>query len=156
MRASRTLAMSLAREILQYSGLGFAAVCVVLITQNLLRRMDDLTAVGFTFEDLLVVLVDALEGRGAEVHGGRARRGQQVLGGDGTRHHVTTRQVGVVDLEQLAEETDGAFLPRQFSNEHNSEAHYEGTGPEIWWQLGAHDLTPDAFVSDLLGQVPTP
>ena len=29
----------------------------------------------------------------------------------------------------------GAFLPRQFSNEDNIEAHYETTGPEIWWQL---------------------
>jgi lipopolysaccharide export system permease protein len=56
MRASRTLAWYLAREILQYSTLGFAAVSVVLITQNLLRRMDDLTAVGFTAQDLLVVL----------------------------------------------------------------------------------------------------
>lgn len=56
MRASRTLAFYLAREILQYSLVGFAAVSVVLITQNLLRRMDELTAVGFTLSDLLVVL----------------------------------------------------------------------------------------------------
>jgi lipopolysaccharide export system permease protein len=56
MRISRTLALYLAREILQYGLLGFAAVSVVLITQNLLRRMDELTAVGFTLMDLLVVL----------------------------------------------------------------------------------------------------
>ena len=56
MRASRTLALYLAREILQYGLLGFAAVSVVLITQNLLRRMDELTAVGFTLADLLIVL----------------------------------------------------------------------------------------------------
>ena len=40
----------------QYATLGFAAVCTVLVSQNLLRRMDELTAVGFTFGDLLVVL----------------------------------------------------------------------------------------------------
>ena len=29
----------------------------------------------------------------------------------------------------------GCFLPRQFANPHNSEAHETGTAPEIWWQL---------------------
>jgi cysteine synthase A len=49
--------------------------------------------------------------------------------------------------EELAEATDGAFLPRQFSNEDNTEAHYKTTGPEIWWQLRFHSLYPDAFVA---------
>jgi cysteine synthase A len=49
--------------------------------------------------------------------------------------------------EQLAETRDGVFLPRQFSNADNSEAHYETTGPEIWWQLRFHSLYPDAFVA---------
>ena len=49
--------------------------------------------------------------------------------------------------ERLAAETDGAFLPRQFSNEHNSEAHYLTTGPEICAQLGARGMRPDAFVA---------
>jgi cysteine synthase A len=39
------------------------------------------------------------------------------------------------------------FLPHQFSNEANIEAHLTGTGPEIWLQLQAHHLTPDAFVA---------
>lgn len=56
MRGSRTLAWSLAREIFQYTLVGFAAATVVLVSQNLLRRMDELTAVGFTWSDLLVVL----------------------------------------------------------------------------------------------------
>ena len=56
MRASRTLSLYLAREIVQYTVLGFAAASVVLITQNLLRRMDELTAIGFTASDLFVVL----------------------------------------------------------------------------------------------------
>jgi cysteine synthase A len=39
------------------------------------------------------------------------------------------------------------FLPRQFSNEANIDAHFTGTGPEIWLQLREHHLTPDAFVA---------
>jgi lipopolysaccharide export system permease protein len=56
MRTSRTLAWSLAREILQYAVVGFAGVSLVMISQNLLRRLDELTSVGFTFADLGVVL----------------------------------------------------------------------------------------------------
>jgi cysteine synthase A len=39
------------------------------------------------------------------------------------------------------------FLPHQFSNEANIDAHFTGTGPEIWLQLKEHRLTPDAFVA---------
>jgi cysteine synthase A len=39
------------------------------------------------------------------------------------------------------------FLPHQFSNEANIDAHAAGTGPEIWRQLQAGGLTPDAFVA---------
>ena len=49
--------------------------------------------------------------------------------------------------EELAEATEGAFLPRQFSNEDNLEAHYRTTGPEIWWQLRFRSLYPNAFVA---------
>ncbi|MBW2263118.1 MAG: cysteine synthase family protein, partial [Deltaproteobacteria bacterium] len=49
--------------------------------------------------------------------------------------------------EELASRTDGAFLPRQFSNEHNIEAHARTTGPEIWWQMLFHFVKPDAFVA---------
>jgi cysteine synthase A len=49
--------------------------------------------------------------------------------------------------EEHAQETQGAFLPRQFSNEDNVEAHYLTTGPEIWWQLGFRSLRPDALVA---------
>jgi len=49
--------------------------------------------------------------------------------------------------EELAEQTKGAFLPRQFSNEDNVEAHYLTTGPEIWWQLRFRSLIPSAFVA---------
>ena len=39
------------------------------------------------------------------------------------------------------------FLPHQFSNEANIDAHFTGTGPEIWLQLQGHGLMPDAFVA---------
>ncbi len=49
--------------------------------------------------------------------------------------------------EELAEATEGAFLPRQFSNEDNCAAHYQTTGPEIWWQLKFNSLHPKAFIA---------
>jgi cysteine synthase A len=48
---------------------------------------------------------------------------------------------------ELAADTPGAFLPRQFSNSDNSAAHERSTGPEILTQLGAAGLAPDAFVA---------
>lgn len=49
--------------------------------------------------------------------------------------------------EQLAASTPGAFLPRQFDNDENCEAHFRTTGPEIWAQLANEGLAPDAFVA---------
>ncbi|MBE0590867.1 MAG: cysteine synthase family protein [Gemmatimonadales bacterium] len=49
--------------------------------------------------------------------------------------------------EELAETEGNVFLPRQFSNTDNVEAHACTTGPEIWWQLRFHNLTPDAFIA---------
>ncbi|MEI8104262.1 MAG: cystathionine beta-synthase [Actinomycetes bacterium] len=37
---------------------------------------------------------------------------------------------------RLAEEIPGGFKPDQYSNLANPQAHYEGTGPEIWEQTG--------------------
>jgi cysteine synthase A len=49
--------------------------------------------------------------------------------------------------EDYAISNDNTFLPRQFSNEDNCDAHYETTGPEIWWQMRFRSLKPDAFVA---------
>jgi cysteine synthase A len=49
--------------------------------------------------------------------------------------------------EELAASTPGSFLPRQFANEENSEAHLRTTGPEIWAQLRNEGLEPEAFVA---------
>ncbi len=38
----------------------------------------------------------------------------------------------VEKAESLAKEIDGAFIPGQFDNPANAQAHYETTGPEIW------------------------
>lgn len=39
------------------------------------------------------------------------------------------------------------FLPCQFDNHHNSDAHYLGTAPEIVSQLASRSLRPDLFVA---------
>jgi cysteine synthase A len=49
--------------------------------------------------------------------------------------------------EKIAAEQPGIFLPKQFENCFNSEAHEKTTGREIWMQLQSMDLTPDAFVA---------
>jgi cysteine synthase len=55
--------------------------------------------------------------------------------------------LGSIEIaNQTAEKTNG-FLPRQFSNNDNPDAHYQTTGPEIWWQLKFRNITPDAFVA---------
>jgi len=41
----------------------------------------------------------------------------------------------------------GVFLPHQFSNDANSEAHFLSTGSEIWSQFVAIGSKPDAFVA---------
>lgn len=55
--------------------------------------------------------------------------------------------LGSIDMANKAAEEANGFLPRQFSNKNNPEAHYSTTGPEIWWQLQFRNLAPDAFVA---------
>jgi len=49
--------------------------------------------------------------------------------------------------EEMAARSVDTFLPRQFSNSDNIEAHYRTTGPEIWWQLRCRSIYPNAFVA---------
>ncbi len=64
---------------------------------------------------------------------------------------VTREQGGFLGsirlTEELAKCEHKVFLPCQFSNEANIEAHETTTGPEIWWQLKSQGLQPDAFVA---------
>jgi len=53
----------------------------------------------------------------------------------------------IVKSEALAASRPHVFLPCQFLNDANVRAHLETTGPEIWAQLGAVGLRPDAFVA---------
>jgi cysteine synthase len=56
--------------------------------------------------------------------------------------------LGSIQLsERMAEENDGIFLPKQFENLYNCEAHEKTTAKEIWMQLQSIDKTPDAFVA---------
>ncbi|MEH6305851.1 PLP-dependent cysteine synthase family protein [Olivibacter sp. CPCC 100613] len=48
--------------------------------------------------------------------------------------------------EQMAAKGN-VFLPRQFENRYNCEAHERTTGREIWEQLKSKGLQPDAFVA---------
>lgn len=49
--------------------------------------------------------------------------------------------------EALAAREEHIFLPRQFSNVANIEAHEQTTAPEIWHQLQGIAALPDAFVA---------
>lgn len=49
--------------------------------------------------------------------------------------------------EELAAREQHVFLPAQFANHANVEAHEATTGPEIWWQLFFKSVKPDAFVA---------
>ncbi len=49
--------------------------------------------------------------------------------------------------EALAVTRGHAFLPRQFSNEDNCDAHARTSGPEIAWQLERQGLRPDAVIA---------
>lgn len=80
-----------------------------------------------------------------------AERVNLIRGFGATIHPVSEEEGGFLGsirlAEELAERTPGAFLPRQFANEDNCEAHETMTGPEIWWQLQGQHLEPDALVA---------
>jgi cysteine synthase A len=64
---------------------------------------------------------------------------------------ITRQQGGFIGsiglCEEFADNNANVFLPRQFSNIANLEAHLNGTGPEILMQLEAICARPDAFVA---------
>src|SRR6187402_2017048 len=53
----------------------------------------------------------------------------------------------IAQADELAAHTPRVFLPHQFSNDGNVLAHLETTGPEIWLQLQAAGVQPDAFIA---------
>jgi cysteine synthase A len=63
---------------------------------------------------------------------------------------ISKEQGGFLGSIKLSEELaadGGVFLPKQFENLYNAEAHEMTTGPEIWEQLAGLGLKPDAFVA---------
>ena len=64
---------------------------------------------------------------------------------------VTKQQGGFLGSirmsEEMAAEQPTVFLPRQFSNTANVEAHASTTGPELYLQLLSEGITADAFVA---------
>lgn len=63
---------------------------------------------------------------------------------------VSKEEGGFLGSIKMCEELaahGGVFLPRQFENRYNEEAHEKTTGMEIWEQLKSIDLKPDAFVA---------
>jgi cysteine synthase A len=81
-----------------------------------------------------------------------SRERRQLIASLGAEVVSITREQGgfleSIDLcERFAAQTPGVFLPRQFSNAANIAAHFDGTGPEIWEQLGRLGRRPDAFVA---------
>ncbi len=49
--------------------------------------------------------------------------------------------------DEMAEREGTVFLPHHASNLAGCEVHERSTGPEIWYQLKARELRPDAFVA---------
>ncbi len=49
--------------------------------------------------------------------------------------------------KEMANISADIFLPKQFENLYNAEAHEKTTAKEIWMQLQSEDITPDAFVA---------
>lgn len=66
---------------------------------------------------------------------GMSRERSKLLRAYGAEVEETSSMGGMDEAVQLAErirEQQGGFMPQQFSNPANPEAHYRSTGPEIW------------------------
>jgi O-acetylserine dependent cystathionine beta-synthase len=64
------------------------------------------------------------------------REVMKALGGEVV---LTPKDLGmkaaIAKAQELAAEIDGAYVPQQFANPFNTEAHYETTGPEVFEQM---------------------
>lgn len=55
--------------------------------------------------------------------------------------------LGSIRMAEIASKAGNVFLPLQFENRFNTEAHEKTTGPEIWLDLQGVNMVPDAFVA---------
>ena len=81
-----------------------------------------------------------------------SRERMDIIKSLGAKIHLISKAeggfLGSIKLsEQLAASSDKYFLPRQFENSYNAQAHEKTTGKEIWEQLAISGVTPDAFVA---------
>ena len=81
-----------------------------------------------------------------------SRERSDLIRGFGATVIPVSRQEGgflgsIERAEAITRERTGVFLPRQFANQANVEAHASSTGPEIWNQLQASSLVPQALVA---------
>lgn len=70
----------------------------------------------------------------------------------GAEIHLVSKEeggfLGSIEMaEKYAEQNENVFLPRQFENTYNAEAHYTTTGPEIVKQMQNLGLRVDGFVA---------
>lgn len=81
-----------------------------------------------------------------------SRERRDLLSSFGAEIHLVSREeggfLGAIRLtEAMAARDSSVFLPRQFENAANVDAHRLGTAPELLRQLGARGLELDAFVA---------
>jgi cysteine synthase A len=79
---------------------------------------------------------------------------KDIINSLGAKIHLVSKTqggfLGSIRLsEALAGVSDKYFLPKQFENNYNVEAHEKTTGPEIWEQLAGEGKTPDAFIAGI-------
>lgn len=70
----------------------------------------------------------------------------------GANLHLISRDKGgflqcIVETIKRSEKENKIFLPSQFSNTDNIDAHYFSTGPEIYNVFSCHNLNVDSFIS---------
>jgi cysteine synthase A len=73
---------------------------------------------------------------------------REVMRALGGRVELTPKDLGmkgaIARAEELAKEIPNSYIPQQFANPFNTEAHYETTAPEIWEQMEGR---VDAYVA---------
>jgi cysteine synthase len=76
----------------------------------------------------------------------RSNSRRVLVTGDNSRSHRNRKQSQNQSFRYSVREGN-VFLLHKFSNTANWEVHEQSTGPEIWYQLRAQELKPDAFVA---------
>lgn len=76
---------------------------------------------------------------------------QQILKSYGAELRLVSKEeggfLGSIAAANALGKDEGYFLPQQFSNEANCEAHYQGTVSELWNQMQRLGEAPTAFVA---------